>query len=70
MYMLRYGESPLQSFSQDYGLTLVFIREWRNLQFNIDSERQIFEKLFHGSIIYSHGVFLSTTKSAFYLKKM
>ena len=45
---------PLQPFSQDYGLTshtthvviLNFIREWRDLQFNVDSKRQIFEKLF------------------------
>ena len=47
---------PLQPSSQDYGLAshtthvvcVNFIREWRNLQFNVDSERQIFEKLFHG----------------------
>ena len=30
-----------------------FIHEWRDLQFNIDSERQIFEKHFHGRFIYS-----------------
>ena len=30
-----------------------FIREWRDLQFNVDSERQTFEKLFHGRFIYS-----------------
>ena len=29
------------------------IGKWRDLQFNIDSERQIFNKLFHGSFIYS-----------------
>ena len=40
---------PLQPFGQDYGLasqtTVVFvnfIREWRDLQFNVDSEQQIF----------------------------
>ena len=52
---------PLQSFSQDYGLAshtthvvcVNFIRERRDLEFNGDSERQIFEKLFHGSFIYS-----------------
>ena len=47
---------PLQSFSQDHGLASThtiyvvyvnFIREWRDLQFNVDSELQIFEKLFH-----------------------
>ena len=30
-----------------------FMREWRNIQFNVDSERQILEKLFHGNFIYS-----------------
>ena len=52
---------PLQPFSQDYGLAshtthvvcVNFIRERWDLQFNVDSERQIFEKLFHGSFIYS-----------------
>ena len=52
---------PLQPFSQDYGLASLtiqvvcidFIREWRDLRFNVDSERQIFEKLFHGRFIYS-----------------
>ena len=47
---------PLQPLSQDYVLAsynthvvyVHFIREWWNLQFNVDSERQIFEKLFHG----------------------
>ena len=52
---------PLQPFSQDYGLAshtthvlcVNFICEWRDLQFNVDSERQSFEKLFHGRFIYS-----------------
>ena len=52
---------PLQPFSQDYGLDshtihvvcVNFIPEWRDLQLNVDSERQIFEKLFHGRFIYS-----------------
>ena len=52
---------PLQPFSQDYSLAshtthvvcVNFIREWRDIQFNVDSERQIFEKLFHGNFIYS-----------------
>ena len=55
-YIHNIHNSPLQSFSQDYGLAshithvvcVNFIREWRDLQFKFDSERQIFEKLFHG----------------------
>ena len=51
---------PLQLFSLDYGpashithvVWVSFIRECRNLKFNIDSEQQIFEKLFHGRFIY------------------
>ena len=53
---------PLKSFSRDYDLAsnityvvcVNFIHEWRGLQFNDDSERQICEKLFHGRFIYSH----------------
>ena len=30
-----------------------FIREWRDLEYNVVFERQIFEKLFHGNFIYS-----------------
>ena len=45
----------LQSFSQDYDLAsypihvvcVNFIHEWRNLQFNVHSERQIFWEIFH-----------------------
>ena len=52
---------PLQPFTQDCGLTsntthvvcVHFIREWRDLQINVDSEPQIFEKLFH---VMSFGV--------------
>ena len=44
---------PYLSFSQDYDLAVYpicvvsinFIHEWRDLQFKVDSERQIFEKL-------------------------
>ena len=63
---LKYGHLQqhswsLQPFSQDYGLAshtthvvyVSLIREWRDLQCNVDSERQIFEKLFHGRFIYS-----------------
>ena len=60
---------PLQHFSQDYGLAshtahvvcVHFIREWRDLQFNVDSKRQIYGKLFHGRFIYSQS---SCQKSA------
>ena len=31
----------------------IFIHEWLNIQFNFDSERQIFEKLFLDRFIYS-----------------
>ena len=41
---------PLQFFSQDCGLTS---RKWQDLQFNVDSERQIFETFFHGRFIYT-----------------
>ena len=52
---------PLQPFSHNYGLAshtphvvcFNFIRERRDLQFNADSQRQIFEKLFHCRFIYS-----------------
>ena len=51
---------PLQPFPQDYDLAshttdvvfFNFIREWRDLQFNVDSERHIFQKLFHIKLIY------------------
>ena len=36
-----------------YVVCVNFIHEWRDLQFKVDSERQIFEKLFHGNFIYS-----------------
>ena len=47
---------PLQPLIQDYGLAshithavcVNFIRERQDLQFNVYSERQILEKLFHG----------------------
>ena len=50
MYLQTYIHNwPLQSFSQDYGLAFFttyvvyvnFIHEWRDLQFNVGSERQI-----------------------------
>ena len=51
----------LQPFSQDYGLAshishvecVNCIYQWRELQFNVESERQIFKKLFHRRFIYS-----------------
>ena len=39
-----------------------FIRKWRNLQFNIDSEQQISEKLFHGRFIYSQSFCQKSTE--------
>ena len=49
---------PLQPFNQDYGLAsytthivcINFTCEWRDLQFNVDSERQIFEETFPGQV--------------------
>ena len=57
-------DRSLQPFSQDYGLAchtthvmcVNFMREWRNLQFNVHSERQIFEKLFM-AILFTLRVF-------------
>ena len=51
----------LHLFSQNYGLAshttyivcVHFIRELRDLQFNVDSERQIFQKSFNDMFIYS-----------------
>ena len=31
-----------------------FRHEWRDLLFNVDTERQFFKILFHGRFIYSH----------------
>ena len=53
-YQITYIHLPLQHFSQDYDLAshttyvlcVNFIREWRDLQFNVDSERQIFWEKF------------------------
>ena len=53
---------PFQPFSQDYDLAsytthcVNFIHEWRNLHFNVDSERQIFGETFHGNFIYSRSL--------------
>ena len=55
----------LQPLSQDYCLVshttyvvcVNFIPEWRDLQFKVDSERQIFEKLFHGRFYFTLRVF-------------
>ena len=51
---------PLQSFSQDYVLAshtthvvcINFIRERRDLQFNVDSERQIFLRNFFMAVLF------------------
>ena len=50
---------PLQAFSQDYGLVshtiyvvcVNFIHKLWNQQFNVDSERQIFDKLLHSKFL-------------------
>ena len=50
---------PLQPFSQNFGLVshttyvvcVNFIRDWREVQFSVNSERQILDKLFHGIFI-------------------
>ena len=55
---------PLQPFSQDYGLAshithvvcVNFICEWWDLQFNVDSKREIFENRFRGRFIYPQSV--------------
>ena len=52
---------PLQPFSQDYSLVSHanhdvfdnFLGEWQDLQLKVDSERQIFEKICHGTFNYS-----------------
>ena len=59
IFYLQSASQPLQHFSKDYVLASYttqimcnnFICEQRNLQFNIDSERQIFAKFFHGRFI-------------------
>ena len=50
---------PLQPFIQDYDLAcyityvacINFMHEWRGLQFKVDSERQIFEKVFMATFL-------------------
>ena len=36
-----------------YVVFVNFIHKWRDLQFKVDSERQIFPETFHGNFIYS-----------------
>ena len=48
-----HSESSLNCRSSSHVVSVNFIREWRHLQLNIDFERQIFEKLFHGRFICS-----------------
>ena len=65
---------PLKSFSQDYCLAsytthvvgVNFIREWRDLQSNVGSERQIFEKLFHRSL-FTFRVFARNRVNIFHI---
>ena len=57
-YIRRYIIGHNKPFSQDYGLAshttyvvcINFIRDWQDLQSNVASERQIFEKPFHGRL--------------------
>ena len=54
IYLHNLQKWPLQPFSQDFDLAshtthvvcLEFIQDWRDLHFNVNSYRQIFEKLF------------------------
>ena len=39
-----------------------FIRGWRDLQFEVDSERQIFRETFHVNFIYSQSFFQKPTE--------
>ena len=64
--ILRLYNWSLQSFSQDYWLSFAhhlccvcanFIPEWRDLQFKVDSERQIFLRNFSWQF-YSHSEFI------------
>ena len=56
---------PLKPFSQDYDLVshtthavcVNFIREWRPLQFKVDSERQIFGEIFTWQALFTLRVF-------------
>ena len=53
-YIITTLWSGLQPASHTTHVVYVHFKcEWRYLQFNVDSERQIFEKLFHGRLIYS-----------------
>ena len=64
-YIHTYVHWSLQPFSQDFGLAshtthivcVNFIRDWRDLPFNVDFERQIFEKLFHGRFLFYYQSF-------------
>ena len=45
------------SFQPTHVVCVNFIREWRELQFNVDSEGQIFEKLFQCKFNYPQSLF-------------
>ena len=61
--------------SQDYGLgshtthmvCVNFICEWRELQFNVASEWQIFEKLFRGRFIYCLSFWQKSAKRKYFV---
>ena len=54
-YLLYYGGFDLVSHTT-YVVCVNFIHKWRDLQFNVDSKRQIFEKLFM-AILFTLRVF-------------
>ena len=40
----------------NYVVCVTFIHKWRDLQFKVDSELQVFWETFHGNIIYSQTI--------------
>ena len=57
-YFLRSVRTTTQLLIPLKLCAFIFIREWRNLQFNVGSERPNFlEKLFHGRFIFTLRVF-------------
>ena len=60
MYIHTYIHNwPLQSFSQDYGLVshtahvvcVNFMHEWRDIQFNVDSESRFLRNFFMADLL-------------------
>ena len=69
-WIIHIHNLPLQLFSQDYELAshtarvmcINFMREWRYLQLNVNSEQQIYGKLFQGRVIYAQSVWQKSTE--------